>query len=39
MPCPKGIPDSNCPGKGIPENCHLYDKKSKLCYYSVGVPL
>jgi hypothetical protein len=34
MPCPEGIPDSVCPGRGNPEKCSHYDKNSGQCYYS-----
>jgi len=32
MPCPKGIPDSECSGHGNPDNCVDYDARTKKCY-------
>jgi hypothetical protein len=31
--CPKGVPNSDCPGKGEPQKCHYYDSASGKCYY------
>jgi len=32
MPCPKGIPDSECPGKGNREVCYYYDGTTQKCF-------
>gem|GEM_PF-1820179 len=31
MPCPKGVSDSECLGKGNPEKCDYFENNK--CYY------